>query len=187
MKEQEKDKPLLSRSTIDQAVQVVRRSASNGNTRGFMLAFADERGIGFSFLSKNAGFSSALYALPSGERSVLAPRPEFSRANYTDSSSDSFVETFLKTAARNMRVEYRKLVEHLAARSSEWRFESWLDGEPSRSLDNDLIWRARLWPAALRMAADEDHRFDLIPPDARRVLLAELRAHATEGAIVLYR
>ena len=164
------------------AIQNVRQSAVDGNTPGFMLAFTIGKNLGFGFLARGIDFSAALYCVQDRQSS-----PEYTCIFQGGADSDyAFVrEEYLQTAAKNMQADYGQLITHFAQRMSEWRFESWRDGKPYPSLDNDLVWRTRLWPVVLRIADTPPRCMEAVPSSTRGILLGQLRGHAVEGMIVL--
>jgi len=177
-----KEATMFSTQTLALAVRNVRRSATEGNTQGFTLAFFDKASFGFSFLVCTADFSATLYLVKDRQGGPPEYSCVFQGGAGTD---DSFVEEFLRTAAKNMRTDYERLITHFAARRSEWRFESWEYGEPSRSEDNYLVWRTHLWPPIFHIVTTPPRCLDALPPEARAVVLRQLRGHASEGMIVL--
>jgi hypothetical protein len=174
----------VSSRRLASALRGVAESSVDGNTRGFMLAFVDNRGVGFNFLVRHMKFSGALYAVPSRGEYV----PTYSCVSREGYDSDySFVVEYLQAAASNMKVDYHQLVRYFEDRSSTWRFVPWEHGAAGRSRDNDNIWRTRLWPLIHHIVSDAPQCMSYLPENARAVLLRELRGHATEGMIVLER
>src|SRR3989344_3634761 len=176
-----KVQPLVGLTELPQAVQNVRRSASDGTTKGFILACISDEGIGFSFLARTIKFSAALHYSPRDQQQIF----ELDIFPNEDRSDIPFVEKYLQTAARNMGADYEELVRYLAWRKSDWRFVPWEYGKPGRSQDNDSIWRTHLWPLVLRTVTAPPHCMETLSPDTRATVLQLLRAHATEGSIVL--
>lgn len=175
------------RNDVAQAVRNVRRSADDGNTQGFMLAFVDDRNFGFNFLVCGRNYhSAALYLVQDRER--LPPEYLCSFQGGTD-VVDSFAERFLQTAARRMRVDYKKLVSYFASRESEseWRFQAWEDGKPGYGQDNDRMWRTNLWPVVRRIMDAPPQCLKDAPFAVRTAILQQLKGHATEGMIILDR
>jgi len=176
--------PSIQPNILAEALRVVRNSASNGNTKGFMLAFSDDTSIGFSFLVCQHDFRVALYAVASPLESSPIYTCTFQGGPDT---GDSFVAEYLKTAAVNMQTDYASLVRHFAQRDSDWRFVPWENKELGQSQDNYLMWRTRLWPWVKRIIANPPPCINHLSLDVHIVLLQQLRGHATEGMIVLDR
>ncbi|GEM_PF-2402598 len=169
-------------SDITAALRTVRQSTSGPNTKGFILAFIGNIGVGFNFLVCQYDFCAALYAVPSGGDSATRYSCTFREGR---DPMNSFVVEYLQEATRNLQADYDQLIIHFAERRSDWRFEPWEHGTWGRSQDNYLIWRSYLWPLVKRIVATPPSCLDIMPPIMRTTLLQQLRGHATEGMIVL--
>ena len=179
--------PAIRPDDLARAVRNIRRSADNGNTRGFMLAFVDDRNFGFNFFVRGGSdVSAALYLVQDHERLP----PEYLCAFQGGADSiDSFAERFLRISAGRMRVDYGRLVTFFSSRESEseWRFQPWEHSGPGHTQDNYLYWRTHLWPVVLRIVNTPPQCVKDMPPAVRTAILQQLRGHAAERMIVLER
>lgn len=169
-------------SDIASALRNVRQSTSGPNTKGFILAFIHNTGVGFNFLVCQPDFCAALYAYP--YRGDFEPRYSCTFREGRD-PMNSFVGEYLQESAMNLHIDYVHLVTHFAKRLSDWRFEPWENGTWGRSQDNYHVWRRNLWPLVKRIVATSPSCLDSMPSTVSDTLLKQLRGHAIEGMIVL--
>ncbi len=177
--------PGLRLYELQRAVRNVREAAEPSNY-GFMLAYQTTphlATLSFSFIVRDHGFFAALYAHAAGRTVPL----EFTAAFHEGCDEDGrFMQEHFRTTAKMLGVTYVALVNHLAEKSTQWRFESWVDGKHAdRWADNSAAWRP-LW-GRLAEAASVTRLPAILPIRAREVVVQCLRFHASEGQCVLDR
>jgi hypothetical protein len=176
--------PAVPESDLALAIRNVVRSATDGNTPGFMLAYTADVGFGFNFLVLAPEFSAALYSQPTRLRQLRA----WTWAHKKGSDSrHSFVGEYLQNVAGIVRANYIDVISHFADRTANRRFQPWERGRPGTSCDNDEPWRTDLWPLVLNRVARPMSCKDVMPSEDLIIFLKQLRGHATEGMIVLNR
>jgi hypothetical protein len=164
------------------AARKAREAAADGNTRGLMIARADDA-VRFGFLVREGELDLALYGKSSPGTSVFALECVYEVRRLYE---DTFVAEFLQTVGEKIGIEPNEVIRYFAEQQHAWRFVGWAGGAEPSGEDNGLVWRDRLWWRLRDIMAAIDGLAD-VPERARSALKRYIGYHSAEGKIVLVR